>query len=295
MGTLFRRNVQNQKSDSDENNKGGSVHNKRESRNHIHHQQGLGHKRRRGISGSAKRNERGKDFDRKRDGNGRKRWRDSRRLIFILGAFLGVLLPFSFGAYHVHNSDSDLFDNFVNFDSLKVYLDDWKDVLPQGISSFIDDIQAGNYSTSSLDDLSENFAVGKQLLRDYNIEAKHPVVMVPGVISTGIESWGVIGDDECDSSAHFRKRLWGSFYMLRTMVMDKVCWLKHVMLDPETGLDPPNFTLRAAQGFESTDYFIAGYWIWNKVFQNLGVIGYEPNKMTSAAYDWRLADRKSVV
>lgn len=54
MGTLFRRNVQNQKSDSDENNKGGSVHNKRESRNHIHHQQGLGHKRRRGISGSAK-------------------------------------------------------------------------------------------------------------------------------------------------------------------------------------------------------------------------------------------------
>ena len=62
-----------------------------------------------------------------------------------------------------------------------------------------------------------------------------------------------------------------------------------MMLDPETGLDPPNFTLRAAQGFESTDYFIAGYWIWNKVFQNLGVIGYEPNRMTSAAYDWRLA------
>ncbi|CAI7443287.1 CPS_collapsed_G0049180.mRNA.1.CDS.1 [Saccharomyces cerevisiae] len=156
MSTLFRRNVQNQKSDSDENNKGGSVHNKRESRNHIHHQQGLGHKRRRGISGSAKRNERGKRFrQEKRDGNGRKRWRDSRRLIFHSWCIL------------------------------RLYLDDWKDVLPQGISSFIDDIQAGNYSTSSLDDLSENFAVGKQLLRDYNIEAKHPVVMVPGVISTG--------------------------------------------------------------------------------------------------------------
>ncbi|CAI4050377.1 phospholipid:diacylglycerol acyltransferase SKDI_14G3280 [Saccharomyces kudriavzevii IFO 1802] len=289
MGTLFRRRVQNKKNDSGEDDERSPAHNKEESRNHIHHQQGLGHKRRRGISGSAKRKGHGEDFDREKDGNGKKRWRDSRRFVFILGAFLGVLLPFSFGAYHVHNSNSDLFEKFVNFDSLRVYLDDWKDVLPQGLASFIDDIQTGNYSTSSLDDLSENFAVGKQLLRDYHIEARHPVVMVPGVISTGIESWGVIGDDECDSSAHFRKRLWGSFYMLRTMVMDKVCWLKHVMLDPETGLDPPNFTLRAAQGFESTDYFIAGYWIWNKVFQNLGVIGYEPNRMTSAAYDWRLA------
>ncbi|CAI6455077.1 BAF_HP2_G0030140.mRNA.1.CDS.1 [Saccharomyces cerevisiae] len=59
---------------------------------------------------------------------------------------------------------------------------------PTRYNSFIDDIQAGNYSTSSLDDLSENFAVGKQLLRDYNIGVNIPVVMVPGVISTGIES-----------------------------------------------------------------------------------------------------------
>ncbi|CAI6455018.1 BAF_HP2_G0030130.mRNA.1.CDS.1 [Saccharomyces cerevisiae] len=74
------------------------------------------------------------------------------------------------------------------------------------------------------------------------------------------------------------------------MVMDKVCWLKHVMLDTETGLDPPNFyaTLQH-RASDPTDYFIAGYWIWNKVFQNHKLIGYEPNKMTSAAYDWRLA------
>ncbi|CAI7443330.1 CPS_collapsed_G0049190.mRNA.1.CDS.1 [Saccharomyces cerevisiae] len=64
------------------------------------------------------------------------------------------------------------------------------------------------------------------------------------------------------------------------MVMDKI--LKQVWT---------HRTLRYVQhrASESTDYFIAGYWIWNKVFQNLGVIGYEPNKMTSAAYDWRLA------
>lgn len=185
MGTLFRRKVQNKKEDSGEEN---SAHDRREKKNHIHHQQGLSHKRRRDGSGNGKRKESSKTVDRKKAENGRKRWRDSRRLIFILGAFLGVLLPFSFGAYHVHNSNSDLFDNFVNFDSLKVYLDDWKDVLPQGLTSFIDDIQTGNYSSSSLDDLSENFAVGKQLLRDLGIQAKHPVVMVPGVISTGLKA-----------------------------------------------------------------------------------------------------------
>ena len=63
--------------------------------------------------------------------------------------------------------------------------------------------------------------------------------MVPGVISTGLESWGPpLGD--CPSIGHFRKRLWGSFYMLRTMVLDKTCWLRHIMLDTTTGLDPPN-------------------------------------------------------
>ena len=73
------------------------------------------------------------------------------------------------------------------------------------------------------------------------------------------------------------------------MVLDKTCWLKHIMLDPETGLDPPGIRLRAAQGFEAADFFVAGYWIWNKILQNLAVIGYGPNNMLSAAYDWRLA------
>lgn len=218
-----------------------------------------------------------------------KRFRDSRRMIFLAGAILGLLVPLYFGVTHLHHNNRELFDNVMNFDYVRDYFDDWKDMLPLGLTSFIDDVQNGYLSTSSLTDMSQNFAVGKQLLKDTNITAKHPVVMVPGVISTGIESWGVIGDGECDSSPHFRKRLWGSFYMLKTMVLDKVCWLKHVMLDPETGLDPPNFTLRAAQGFEAADFFMAGYWIWNKVLQNLGAIGYNPDKMTTASYDWRLA------
>ncbi|KAL3230568.1 Phospholipid:diacylglycerol acyltransferase [Nakaseomyces bracarensis] len=217
----------------------------------------------------------------------RKRWRDSKRFIFSLGAFFGLLIPVYFGAMHVHSNNKELLDGIMNFDVFRDYFDEWMDILPEGFTSFLNDIQAGYLSSGQ--NLTQNFGVGKQYLQDFNVTSKHPVVMVPGVISTGIESWGVIGDEECDSTPHFRKRLWGSFYMLRTMVMDKVCWLKHVKLDPLTGLDPPNFTLRAAQGFESSDFFIAGYWIWNKVLENLAVIGYDPNRMTTASYDWRLA------
>ncbi|CUS23331.1 LAQU0S09e02366g1_1 [Lachancea quebecensis] len=214
----------------------------------------------------------------------KKTWRESRRIVFSLGAILGLLIAVYAGAYG-GKANNNLFDNFVNFDSLQDYVDDWKEILPQGLMSLISDAQR----TTSPKDLTESFAVGKQLHKDLNLTDKHPVIMVPGVISTGIESWGLYGDEECSSEAHFRKRLWGSFYMLKTMVLDKVCWLRHVMLDPETGLDPANFTLRAAQGFEAADFFMAGYWIWNKVLQNLGAIGYDPNKMATAAYDWRLA------
>lgn len=215
--------------------------------------------------------------------------KESRRFIFSLGTILGIIIACYFGASHVHKNNKELFDSMVNFESVRDYLDDWKDVLPQSVSGFITDMQLGYSSDTALKDLTESFAVGRQLREELNITAKHPVVMVPGVISTGIESWGVVGDDECDSEPHFRKRLWGSFYMLRTMVLDKVCWLKHIMLDPETGLDPLHFRLRAAQGFEAADFFMAGYWIWNKVIQNLGAIDYDPDKMSTAAYDWRLA------
>ncbi|GAV47934.1 hypothetical protein ZYGR_0I02300 [Zygosaccharomyces rouxii] len=220
-----------------------------------------------------------------------KNWKTSRRLVFTLGTIVGVLIACYMGADHVRNNNSDLFDSLsvLNMNSVRDLIDDWKEILPQSVASFLGDMQNGYSSGDNFQDLTESFAVGKQMRRELNMTAKHPVVMVPGVISTGIESWGVEGDSECESAPHFRKRLWGSFYMLRTMVLDKMCWLRHIMLDPITGLDPPYFRLRAAQGFEAADFFMAGYWIWNKILQNLGAIGYDPDTMTTAAYDWRLA------
>ena len=77
--------------------------------------------------------------------------------------------------------------------------------------------------------------------------------------------------------------------MMRALVLDKAQWKRHVMLDKATGLDPPGVKLRAAQGFDATDFFITGYWIWNKILENLATIGYDPSNAFTAAYDWRLS------
>ena len=103
----------------------------------------------------------------------------------------------------------------------------------------------------------DSFQVGLKLGKE-DIHAKHPVIMVPGVISTGLESWGTAEK----SRSYFRKRLWGSWSMMRALVTDKESWKRHIMLDKETGLDPPGVKLRAAQGFNAADFFITGYWIW---------------------------------
>lgn len=130
----------------------------------------------------------------------------------------------------------------------------------------------------------DSFAVGLHA-RSQGIEAKYPVIMIPGVISTGLESWGT----EEHSRQYFRKRLWGSWSMMRALILDKASWKRHVMLDETTGLDPPGIKLRAAQGFDAADFFITGYWIWNKILENLATIGYDPTNAFTAAYDWRLS------
>ncbi|KAF1963633.1 LACT-domain-containing protein [Byssothecium circinans] len=129
----------------------------------------------------------------------------------------------------------------------------------------------------------DSFAVGLHA-QSQGIHAVHPVIMIPGVISTGLESWGT--DEE--SRQYFRKRLWGSWSMMRALVLDKQSWKKHIMLDKATGMDPPGIKLRAAQGFDAADFFITGYWIWNKILENLATIGYDPTNAFTAAYDWRM-------
>ncbi|GLA15692.1 hypothetical protein AnigIFM62618_002238 [Aspergillus niger] len=192
-------------------------------------------------------------------------------LIFVLGGLFGVLVAVLFANQQDVISLDSIMD--LNLESLM-------DVMPQGLLSDVKEFTQHERDTVNYD----SFSVGLQLQAE-GVHAKHPVVMIPGVISTGLESWGT----DANSRQYFRRRLWGSWSMMRALVLDKTEWKNHIMLDKETGLDPPGIKLRAAQGFDATDFFITGYWIWNKILENLATIGYDPTNAFTAAYDWRLS------
>ncbi|GAB1211843.1 hypothetical protein ATERTT37_000967 [Aspergillus terreus] len=191
--------------------------------------------------------------------------------IFVLGGLFGIFIALFFA----NQQDVIRLDSWMDFN-----IDTLMDVIPQGMLK-----DAKEFSQHERDTVSyDSFAVGLQL-QSQGVEAKHPIVMIPGVISTGLESWGT----GTASRQYFRRRLWGSWSMMRALVMDKAEWKNHIMLDKTTGLDPPGIKLRAAQGFDATDFFITGYWIWNKILENLATIGYDPTNAFTAAYDWRLS------
>ncbi|KAI3396032.1 hypothetical protein diail_528 [Diaporthe ilicicola] len=192
--------------------------------------------------------------------------------IFLLGSLFGLI------AAGFLAKSNDLID-FPEIGDLSV--DSLLDVLPAGLVKDVRDLVKGE---RDLVDSYDAFSVGMKV-RSEGLEAHHPMIMIPGVISTGLESWGTANA----SRPYFRKRLWGSWTMMRALVMEKEVWKKHIMLDKKTGLDPPNIKLRAAQGFDATDFFITGYWIWSKIYENLASLGYDPTNSFTAAYDWRLS------
>ncbi|KAI9873865.1 MAG: hypothetical protein M1830_010512 [Pleopsidium flavum] len=201
----------------------------------------------------------------------RKKSKRRNGLIFGLGGLFGIIVA----AFFANQSD------VINFEGLMdLNLDTLLDVIPAGIIRDAKELTQNEREAVNYD----SFSVGLHL-QSQGIKAKHPVIMIPGVISTGLESWGT----EEKSRQYFRKRLWGSWSMMRALVLDKASWKRHIMLDKITGLDPPGIKLRAAQGFDAADFFVTGYWIWNKILENLATIGYDPSNAFTAAYDWRLS------
>jgi phospholipid:diacylglycerol acyltransferase len=117
--------------------------------------------------------------------------------------------------------------------------------------------------------------------------AKYPIVMVPGFVTSGLEVWGA---KQC-AKQYFRQRFWTALTSARTFLMDTACWNEHMKLDPYTGGDPDGgaeIRLRASEGFAAADYFMANYWVWGKLIENLADVGYTPSTMTMEPYDWRL-------
>lgn len=73
------------------------------------------------------------------------------------------------------------------------------------------------------------------------------------------------------------------------------CWMEHMALDNETGLDPAGIRVRPVSGLVAADYFAPGYFVWAVLIENLSRLGYEEKNMYMAAYDWRLTFQNNEV
>ncbi|CAO1623472.1 unnamed protein product [Jaminaea pallidilutea] len=208
-----------------------------------------------------------------------------RRLFFLVGTVLGAAVAWLAAQNagmerHVnslrHVLDDQLLSLGVDFSQL-----DFSLRMPKEFAELGDNLFSGPKEWLA----TKDFRVGRSLAQQ-GYKAEHPVVLMPGIISTGLESWTA----NEDMSGYFRKRLWGTTTMMRTIVMEKDLWIKHLSLDPHTGLDPPGgIKVRAAEGLDAASYFVSGYWIWSKIIENLSVIGYDTNNLFMASYDWRLS------
>lgn len=126
-------------------------------------------------------------------------------------------------------------------------------------------------------------------LQKEGLRAKHPVVFVPGIVTGGLELWE---GHQC-AEGLFRKRLWGGTF--GEVYKRPLCWVEHMSLDNETGLDPAGVRVRAVNGLVAADYFVPGYFVWAVLIANLARIGYEEKTMYMAAYDWRLSFQNTEV
>ncbi|GKD88521.1 phospholipid:diacylglycerol acyltransferase 1-like protein, partial [Tanacetum coccineum] len=118
---------------------------------------------------------------------------------------------------------------------------------------------------------------------------KHPVVFVPGIVTGGLELWE---GHEC-AEGLFQKRLWGGTF--GEVYKRPSCWLQHMSLDNETGLDPFGIKVRPVSGLVAADYFAPGYFVWAVLIANFARVGYEEKNMYMAAYDWRLSFQNTEV
>lgn len=61
--------------------------------------------------------------------------------------------------------------------------------------------------------------------------------------------------------------------MISQVTFNRDKWMAALMLDPETGLDPPDAKVRAAEGIDAASSFIQGYWLWYVGRRMVGISG----------------------
>ena len=120
-----------------------------------------------------------------------------------------------------------------------------------------------------------------------SIRKRHPIVMVPGFISSALELWESRECASSDLTTTFRQRMFGA-NMIVTLLRNPKCFLEHFSLNYSTGGDPDGVRVRPDGWLGAADYLVPGFWVWAKIIINLGDIGYDPLQLHMASYDWRL-------
>ncbi|KAG1794325.1 Lecithin:cholesterol acyltransferase-domain-containing protein [Suillus plorans] len=203
------------------------------------------------------------------------------RFLFPLGILLGILLGF------ILIQPSDLQDIHSN---LLLIMEEYD------ISLRIPDIDLSRVELEwrrfrnnipevwKLNNDGREFKVG-EAMKARGLTAHYPIVLVPGIVSTGLESWST----SPEYRPFFREKLWGGFNMVSQVIFNREKWISAMMLDPVTGLDPPGVKIRAVEGVGAASSFMTGYWLWSKIVENLAVVNYDTNNLHLAPYDWRLS------
>lgn len=219
-----------------------------------------------------------------------KAWLFGRKFWFPLGIVLGLLIS----AYTFHPAfPPDLIDSISGEVGKGMSMPDLSNLFSSMSIPWLDDFNFRDVTSniSIIQDakkmwFSRDFKPGLKLRTEEGLTVSHPVILMPGIVSSGLESWSA---DTPEARSFFRKRLWGTSTMIQAIVSDKAKWIEAISLDPVTGLDPPKYKVRAAQGLDAASEFIQGYWVWLPIIQNLGALGGDLNNVDMAAYDWRLA------
>ncbi|KAG0183577.1 hypothetical protein DFQ29_000002 [Apophysomyces sp. BC1021] len=203
-----------------------------------------------------------------------------RRFHFVVGLGLGLLATYGASTTPIAQTHLNELQSYLALQLADV---DIASMLPA--TDAVDDL-FGNFTRFLKPAPSSEIPFMPALLHkdELGLKPHFPIIMIPGIVSSGLESWGTSDT----SRKYFRKRMWGTTTMFRSVLLDKDLWTQHMKLDPVTGLDPPGIKLRVAQGLDAADYFVTGYWVWAKVIENLAAIGYDSNNMHFASYDWRL-------